>query len=151
MRRGYVAVVLSLAVIGVALVAGEVVQGYGTPAVPPCSGSTSLQVDRVAYWGCTAEVNFAPAGLGSNTSRDVTHTLVNFHHVSFDAYGYFTMECPVLSVSGMEANGSNFSLLIYMAPTNCRSGNETVLTSDSSAGAIWTGQDANVTLLVREG
>ncbi len=116
-------------------------------APAPCPATTPTSINETGYLSCSTSAVFGSAW--SNVTK-IPRTNVTFEGVSFVLFGYNTMECPVLSVSGHEANGTSFGFLIYGGVGgNCLARNPTVLTPDHDAGASWSVAVQYVTLLVR--
>lgn len=131
----------AIIVVVVLLVGGTVVGALLSPSTPAsspdvqtCPGATTVTIGASTYWSCNATldwsgVGFVPAELAS----------VSFQGVLFVVYGYNTMDCPVVNVTGNEATGATFAFLIYPSPVNCDMSQPTVFSPDGAVGATWDG------------
>jgi len=151
---------LALIVVLVGLTAGAYAVGSSgapatgsmlpTPPPPACPAVGNASVQGRLYWSCEMSLDWgnlsgAAGGFPGGSTRAVE---VSLHGVFFRVYGYDTEDCPVVSVTGNESNGSSYSFLIYPAPLNCEFNVPTVLSPDGVFGATWTG-GAGVQVLVR--
>jgi len=81
----------------------------------------------------------------------VNHSYVRFHNVTFDLFGYETYDCPVVNVTGHEANGSAFDFLVAKSPLTCNGGIQgpVKLSQDGDVGVSWSMGDSYAVLYVR--
>ncbi len=122
----------------------------GTPsfsfqAAPGCPSSGLVSYNETEYSACNATLSWSQVGF--NQTRLVSATLDG---AQFTVYGYDTMECPVVNVTGVEPSGASFHFLIAPTPMNCEFEHPLVLSPDHFVGAVWDG-GSSIQLLVRVG
>jgi hypothetical protein len=145
----YVAILL-VCVAGVVGVLVVVSTSGPSPPMPTgatfqtCPGNATIEINGTNYWTCNVTLNWAGVRLFNTTP----HIHAALHGVAFDVYGYPTMECPVVAVTGNETGGASFSLYIAPSPVNCTLMEPTVVSPDHDFGATWN-WGASVELLVR--
>ena len=123
-------------------------QWVGLPwGAPVCPTSRSTEVNGSAYGYCNQWLNWAGVGV-----TPVLLANMSFHSVRFTIYGNTqTWGCPVVNLTGTEANHSSSSVLLYGAPYDCNSFRPSMkFASDLDFGANWTGGNV-IQLLVRMG
>jgi len=150
MRRAWAPLLIAfVGVVTLLAVAGVMATSSRATMPGPCPMTTTAVYNNSLYWTCSAEIHFAP--ISSDPSNHVTHTYVKSHNVSFDLFGYETYDCPVVNVSGHEANGSMFSFLIAKSPLTCNGGIQgpVKLSPDGDVGGSWAMGDSYVILYVR--
>jgi hypothetical protein len=113
--------------------------------VQTCPANTTILVNTTTYWACIITIDWSSA---SAPFVNTSHVYVAFHGVMFDVYGYNTIDCPVVNITGHETSGATFSFLIYPVPLNCQLTQPTVFSPDHDFGATWNGM-SSVQLLVR--
>jgi hypothetical protein len=112
-------------------------------AAPMCPGNATIEINATTYWDCDVFLDWSIAsGFGSTS-----HVYQTFHGVTFDVYGYSTMNGSVVNVTGHEG-AISFSFLVHPAPYDCRFYQSTVWSPDLAFGATWAG-GSWVALLVR--
>ncbi|HYA57660.1 MAG TPA: hypothetical protein VEH57_04250 [Thermoplasmata archaeon] len=93
---------------------------------------------------CNASLNWNGVGFTPTVLAQVS-----FGGALFVVYGYNTIDCPVVNVTGLEPGNVSFHFLIYPVPSDCPLfPTPTVLSPDQSVGATWTG-GPTILLLVR--
>lgn len=109
-------------------------------AAPACPAASQVSRDGESYASCNVTLTWPPLPPGP-ASLTLTTAVINvtLEGVGLSVYGYSTVDCPVLSVSGHEPSGVSSSFLIYPIPDGCVSDQPTVFSSDGTFGATWTG------------
>ncbi|HTP53817.1 MAG TPA: hypothetical protein VML94_02485 [Thermoplasmata archaeon] len=121
--------------------------GLGASAATDCPSTTPTSIGGVPYSYCDLRVPHF-AGFGENLSR-VPHATGELDGVSYDAVGYYTMDCPVVRISGNDSAGAPYVLYLASVPSNCRDSPAPVFVLDGAFGATWSGSSSIVTLYVR--
>ncbi len=151
--------VLAAIIMIVVMLAGGTVVGAllspsapaSSPGVQTCPEATTVTIGASTYWSCNAKLDWSGVGfVPAELAR------VSFQRVLFAVYGYNTMDCDVVNVTGNESTGAAFAFLIYPIPLNCDMSQPTVFSTDGAVGATWdggvtgaTGGFGTIQLLVR--
>lgn len=121
--------------------------GPSTSSYQTCSSLGTAEINGTEYAICTVSINWGFWGLQYPRTSPIH---LNVDGVLFNVYGYATIDCPVVNVTGQEPNGSSYSFLIYPTPLGCIFDRPTVFSADGEFGATWTG-GSSLELLVRAG
>jgi hypothetical protein len=115
--------------------------GPASPRIAACPVSTPLEFNNTSYWGCGASIDW---------NRGSPPTNISFHGVAFVFYGIDSIDCGQngVNVTGREASGQTYTLIIFLSPHSCYSFNSTQFSPDMEFGAIYQG-GSPLTLLVR--
>jgi hypothetical protein len=121
-------------VVGPSLFAGPGGSAEPQPAV--CIPGAGVTLNGVAFSTCGLVVHW-------NLFADGQQWLAtaSSQGILFNVSGYLTMDCPILNVTGREAGGRTYSLLVIPVPAGCRYIQPIVLSPDQAFGVVWNASE----------